>query len=396
LIDVFDAVVVGAGAVGAATSYYLAKEGLRTAVVERGDVCSGASSACDGNILVVLKEPGPMIPLTLASIDLYKELQEEIGDTFEFHQRGSTLVCEDEGDVVFCGDLMKKQLAMGLPVRWLDWSAIHEREPLLAEDVPGAIECDVDCSLNPMLATYSLARAARRLGVVFKTSCAVNAICADARGGIWSVNTDQETLAARYVINCAGAWAPFVGRMAGIDIPILPRRGHILVTESAPRVARRKVSEAKYAALKYQYGGIKVDPEVEKYGISLVAEPTDEGNMLLGSSREFAGYDARVSLEVIEAVARRARRFFPVLDRMNIIRTYAGLRPYTPDHLPIVGPVTGLPGFFIAAGHEGEGIGLAPVTGKIISAMIAGKQVDVPTEPLSPERFTKKTTVMAH
>lgn len=389
-MEAFDAVVIGAGAVGTATSYYLAREGLKVAVVDRGEVCSGTSGACDGNILVILKEPGPMIPLTVASIEQYKMLLDELGDTFDFHQRGSTLIAEDDGDVKFCGQLMEKQLKLGLPVRWLDQQEIHSREPFLAPDIPGAIECDMDSSLNPMLATFAFARAARQRGVVFKTNCPVLGITRNSSGEVSAVETAYGSIPTKNVITCAGAWSNFIGKMVGVEIPIIPRRGHILVMEQAPRVARRKISESKYAALKYQIPGFKIDPEMEQLGISLVCEPVDDGSLLLGSSREFAGYDSRVSLRVVEAIARRGRRFLPALERMNVVRTYAGLRPYSVDHMPIIGPVPEVPGFYVAAGHEGEGIGLAPITGLIIASYLTGREITyLPVSAVRYERFPR-------
>ena len=383
----YDAIVIGAGAVGSAVAYTLQKDGMKVALLERGDICSGTSGACDGNILAVLKQPGPAVDLTLASINLFKEFNDEVEDDFQFHQRGSTLVCEDEMDVNFCKELMKKQHEIKLPVRWLDSKELHEREPYIVEDIIGAIECDVDSSLDPMLVTFALARNARIQGAVVKTNCEVTGILKNKQGEIEGVETVAGKIYSSNVINCGGAFAPFIGRFIGLKIPIIPRKGHILVSETIPLTVRRKVSEAKYAALKYQSEKYTVDPDLEKYGISLVVEPVDEGNCLLGSSREFAGYNTAVSPFVVEAIARRAIRFFPIMKRMNIIRTYAGLRPYTSDHQPIIGPVKSIPGLFIAAGHEGEGIGMSLVTGAIISHYLTGRHVDLPLEKLLPDRF---------
>ena len=147
------------------------------------------------------------------------------------------------------------------------------------------------------------------------------------------------------------------------------------------------MSEAKYAALKYQKEGVKVDPVMEKMGVSLVVEPVDEGYCLLGSSREFVGYDTSVSYLVIEQIAKRAARFFPIMKKLHIIRTYAGLRPYTEDHLPLVGPVSAIPGLYIAAGHEGEGIGMSLITGAIISHYLCGSPIEIDIKCLLPDRF---------
>jgi sarcosine oxidase subunit beta len=134
-----------------------------------------------------------------------------------------------------------------------------------------------------------------------------------------------------------------------------------------------------------------VEPDMETYGVAMVYEPTEHGNFLIGSSREFVGFDTRSDLQVLRLMAKRALRFFPAIKNINVIRSYAGLRPWTPDHFPIVSPVPSMPGLYIAAGHEGDGIGLAPITGKVITEMIVGKSTSVPVEPLRFDRFKQET-----
>ena len=133
-----------------------------------------------------------------------------------------------------------------------------------------------------------------------------------------------------------------------------------------------------------------VDEMTEKYGVALVFEPTESQNFLIGSSRQFAGYDTRVNHEVTRYIAKRAVRFYPKMADMTVIRTYAGLRPWTEDHLPIVSEVKEVPGFYVAAGHEGDGISLAAVTGKVVEEMLSGKATCIPTEPLRIGRFKEK------
>jgi len=120
-----------------------------------------------------------------------------------------------------------------------------------------------------------------------------------------------------------------------------------------------------------------------------VAEVTETGTMLLGSSRQFAGDDRSVSIDVIQAIARRAVRFLPSLGNTQVIRSYAGLRPWSPDHLPLIGPVQSVPGFYLATGHEGAGIGLAPVSGKLIADWVAGTAQSKLTEAFRPDRLLK-------
>ena len=134
--------------------------------------------------------------------------------------------------------------------------------------------------------------------------------------------------------------------------------------------------EGSYAA--------SVKSAAEGVQVALVAEMTAGGTVLLGSSREFVGFDRGVSPAVVQAIAARALRFLPRLAQASIIRSYAGLRPWSPDHLPLVGPVDTVPGFYLATGHEGAGIGLAPVTGQLIADWIVGGRAPALAETVQP------------
>jgi glycine/D-amino acid oxidase-like deaminating enzyme len=123
--------------------------------------------------------------------------------------------------------------------------------------------------------------------------------------------------------------------------------------------------------------------------VALVAEMTGTGTMLLGSSRQFTGDDRSVSIDVIQAIANRAIRFLPRLANVQVIRSYAGLRPWSPDHLPLIGPVQSIPGFYLATGHEGAGIGLAPITGKLISNWLTGTFQPELVAAFRPDRLFK-------
>jgi sarcosine oxidase subunit beta len=162
----------------------------------------------------------------------------------------------------------------------------------------------------------------------------------------------------------------------------------MLVSERTFPVGPRKVMEFGYMMAKFEGGSYtrKVTPEMEKFGVALVFEPTEAQNFLIGSSRRFVGEDTSCDVEVLRAMAQRAIRFFPVIKDINIIRSYAGLRPYTPDHLPIVSE-TEVPGFYVAAGHEGDGIGLSLITGKLVTQMICGEPLEIKVDPLRFGRF---------
>ncbi|NQE00614.1 NAD(P)/FAD-dependent oxidoreductase, partial [Staphylococcus xylosus] len=171
------------------------------------------------------------------------------------------------------------------------------------------------------------------------------------------IQTTNYSFYANKVVNACGIYASEIGSMLDVHIPIYPRKGQILVASRNETVGIRKVMEFGYLMSKFG-GERQVSKEMEDYGIALVFEPTESQNFLIGSSREFNGYDKKVNSKVNRLIAQRAIHFYPKLKDMSLIRTYSGLRPFTEDHLPIVSE-TEVEGFYVAAGHEGDGIGLS-------------------------------------
>ncbi|MCM3698807.1 FAD-binding oxidoreductase [Paenibacillus macerans] len=381
-----EVVVIGGGIIGMSIAYYAAKAGMDVVVVERGEIAGGTSSKCDGNILAIDKDPGFDSQMSLKSQELVAGWARELDEAFEYRAPGSILVCETEEEMQAAESWVSRQREAGLPFRMLGRQELREEWPYLADDLPGGLECATDSTVNPVLLTYSLASTARRHGARLRTHTSVTALLLDEKGRIRGVDTSGGTIHAKFVINAAGVWAKRIGQMAGLDIPIEPRKGHILVASRWESIGKRKVMEFGYLISKF--GGTRqVDPRFEQYGIALVFEPTASQNFLIGSSRQFAGMDSRVDQEVIRLIAERAIRFFPALERIPLLRTYAGLRPWTADHLPIVSAIDEIPGFYVAAGHEGDGISLAAVTGKVMSEMLSGAATCIPVEPLRYDRF---------
>jgi len=390
----YDAVVIGGGVIGISVAYYLSKKGIKVALVEKGDVASGTSSRCDGNVLIADKQPGFDTKMTYDSQLLFKELVKEIPYDFDYTQRGSIYIIESEEEFKVAKEYVKKQVEDGYPMRMMDKSEIHDDEPYLAEDIIGGVEIGCDASVNPMALVFGLSLEAKKNGAEMFDYTYVKDIRLGKKGAVEAVETDQEMLITKCVVNCAGVWAPEIGNMVGIDIPIKPRQGQLLVAEKTFPVGKRKIVEFGYMMAKFGDENYKrnVSPELEDLGIAFVFEPTLSDNFLIGSSRAFAGFDTRVSIEVMQGLAERAVHFFPVMADIHVIRAYAGLRPYVDDHMPIISKVDEVPGFYVAAGHEGDGIGLSPLTGKLISQMITGEETIVPTDSLSINRFKRSKT----
>lgn len=380
-----DVVVIGGGIIGAAITYYGSKSGLDITMLERGDIASGTSSKCDGDILAVDKDPGFDSQMSFESQKLVIELSKELDISFEYRSPGSVLVCENDIELEAAERWVNQQQKAGLDFRMLNREDLRNESPYLADNLYGGLECSTDSIVNPYLLTFSMVDKAKQYGAKIHTHTEVTNLRKNPEG-TFNIETSKGTYTANKVVNACGAWAPFICRMLGLDIPIKPRKGHVLVASRQQQVASRNIMEFGYLISKFG-GERQVDAVTEKYGVALVMEPTESQNFLVGSSRQFLGYDTTVNHDVVKHIAKRAVRFFPKIDNMTVIRAYAGLRPWTEDHLPFISHVEKVPGFYVAAGHEGDGISLAAVTGKLIAEMINGAETTVPVERLRFERF---------
>ena len=386
-----DVIVIGAGIVGAACAHALTGVGLRVAVVERGGIASGTTSGGEGNILVSDKEPGPELELALVSARLWRELADDLGEaSLEYERKGGVVVARSQGTAAALAGLATNQRAAGVQVEDVDAAGLFALEPNLVRDVVGGAWYPQDAQIQPMLATASLLRRARAGGAVVHAGTTVTGLLRDDGGEVTGVRTDGATvpeLRAPWVINAAGTWAGEVATLAGTPLPILPRRGFILVTEPLPRVVRHKVYTAEYVA-----NVASSDADLQT---SVVIEGTRGGTVLIGASRERVGFDRSMSLDVVRRLASQAVGLFPFLADVSLLRTYLGFRPYCPDHLPVIGEDPRAPGLIHACGHEGAGIGLAAATAHLIAQHVTGRPTDLDLAPFRPDRFDAQRAVSA-
>ncbi|MCX4472695.1 FAD-binding oxidoreductase [Micromonospora sp. NBC_01655] len=371
-----DVVVIGAGMVGAACAYYAARAGLAVTVVDRAGVAGGTTGAGEGNILLSDKPPGPELALARHSGRLWHELGDALGgERIELERKGGLVVAASAAEHAALRAFAAGQRAAGVEVVPVPAEALPEHEPHLARDLAGGAYYPQDMQVQPMLAAAHLLRAA---GVPVLTGTTVTGLRRDAAGAIRGVVTDRGALPTPAVVNAAGVWAAGIAGLAGVGLPVLPRRGFVLVTEALPPLIRHKVYAAGYVA--------GVGRSSEGLEVSPVVEGTRAGTVLIGSTRERVGFDRTVPLSALRQLAAGAVRLFPVLASVSVIRAYRGFRPYSPDHLPMIGADPRVPGLFHACGHEGAGIGLAPATGHAVAALLTGRAPQVDLRPFAPER----------
>ncbi|GAA2239749.1 NAD(P)/FAD-dependent oxidoreductase [Streptomyces indiaensis] len=375
-----DVVVVGAGVVGAATALYAGRAGLDTVVVDRGPVAGGTTGAGEGNLLVSDKEPGPELELALLSSRLWAALAREgLGRAVEYEAKGGVVVAGTDRALAGLEKLAAEQRAAGVEAVPVPPDALTDLEPYLAPGLAGGMHYPQDAQVMPALAAAHLLRASKARVL---TGREVTGVLRGPDGAVRGVRTDRGVLHAPAVVNAAGTWGGEVAARAGVSLPVLPRRGFVLVTEPLPPRIRHKVYAADYVA--------DVASDSAALHTSPVVEGTPAGPVLIGASRERVGFDRSLSLPALRALAAGATGLFPFLAGVRALRTYAGFRPYLPDHLPAIGPDARAPGLFHACGHEGAGIGLATGTGHLLAQVLSGRTPDLDLFPFRPDRFTEE------
>ena len=380
-------VIIGGGVIGTSIAYHLAKSGApQVTLVEAGDLAAGSSGACDGLVFMQSKKPGVHLELAMASIKRFAALQEELPINIEFKKTGGLVVIETDAEYRAMEKFVAEQQTIGLDVRLLDQAQLLHKEPHLSTELLGASYSPLDAQVNPINLTLGFGLAAQKLQVTILNHTKVLDILTTGNR-VMGVATTGGKLDADIVINAGGSMAGKIAEMVDMHIPVQPRRGQIVVTSGGAgqiRLLKQCLLSAKYIAAKY-------DPEIAaQAGQGVSMEQTDNGNLLLGSTREFVGFDKQTTVDGMRGIINQTTSILPALKHMHVIRTFAGLRPYSPDGLPVLGMSDCLDGLVTAAGHEGDGIALAPITGELMAQMILGQKLEIDLAPFSPDRFAGK------
>lgn len=363
-----DVVIVGAGIVGAACAYYLTRARLRVLVLEASFAGAGATAAAMGHI-VVMDDSEAQFALTAYSRRLWSELAEESGERFEDDPCGTIWVAADVEELALAGAKADFYRRRGVAAELLEPAELTRLEPELRADLAGGLLIPGDRVVYPPGAARWLLEQAAAAGAELREGCEVRAlegrsvVCADGR------------IDAAEVVNAAG---PQAARLTS-DLPIEPRKGHLVVTDRYPGFCRHQLVELGY--LKSAHGR-----SAESVAFNL--QPRRTGQLLVGSSRELVGWDRRINRRLVEAMLERARRYVPRLPELLALRIWVGFRPTTPDNLPLIGcwPIGEEPAW-IAAGHEGLGITTALGTGRLLADLLTGGEPELDPAPYDPARL---------
>jgi glycine oxidase len=356
-VKTWDVVIIGGGVIGLSLAWQLRKSGASVLVVEKGEPAREATGAAAG--MIAHCDPGnrpELAELIAGSARLYPEFVNELrAEAFESPDLRA------EGTIAFLGD---DEVPLCDGIVPLDQAELVRVEPLIARR--GRVFLLPECSVDPPKLGRALEKAARTLGVDFVTGSAVTEVALLA-GHAAGVRTAKSFYASTAVVNCAGAWA---SQIKPFGLPTRPVKGQMVC------VVPQAGSHTSGPVIRH----VVRAPEV-------YIVPRSDGRLILGATNEENGFDKRVDSDVVQRLHRAASDIVPQIKCMRIHDAWAGLRPGSPDGLPIMG-ATSLPGYFAATGHYRDGIMLAPVTALLMTQLLTGRAPEIDIAAFSPRRFS--------
>ncbi len=370
MTDTTDVCVVGGGLLGVAAAYYASRRGARVVLLEAQDLASGASGAAFGGLsasiysYVETRVPAHYVDLSLASLELYRDLEEELGPPLDLEWKPSLDPFHDEDAWDLVSQRVENLQAYGVPVTLVGQDELAELEPSLSPDVAGASYCSIDGHVTPLNVVWALADGARRHGADLRTGVRVEEVLTSGERVIGVRTSNGEIFHAEWTVVTAGIGTSELTSTAGIDVPISFSRGQLFVTERVPPLLRTFLHTIKQ---------------------------TRSGTVVIGATKEADIGITSTTMSGTREMMIEAVRLIPALKRIRLLRAWAGIRPVPADGYPILGPVDGLEGMLVAVMHRG--VTLAPVIGEILSDLIVDGRTDHDIDPYRLSRFHEKPGV---
>ena len=364
----YDVVVIGAGIVGAACAYFLMKEGLSVAVFEKGIVGGGATAAGMGH-LVAMDDSPAQLALTKLSLELWRELRDQLPASTEYQQTGTLWIATDEEEMVEVRRKYELYRSVGLACEILDGVVLAEAEPKLRQPLAGALRVLGDAVIYPPTAAQFLLRGISDRGAIF-TECDVASI--DGSAVLLRAGT---RISAKYVVNAAGCAA--ANLTPGIEMR--KRKGHLIITDRYPGFLRHQVVELGY---------LKSAHSVTADSVAFNLQPRATGQILIGSSRQYSDESTEVDHGIVRKMIERACEYMPEVATLSALRIWTGFRAATPDKLPLIGPSRENANVLLATGHEGLGITTSMATAQLITDMVLERVSPIAREPYLPSRMS--------
>jgi sarcosine oxidase subunit beta len=361
---------------GASTAYHLTRNGVRDVVLlEREPMLGMGSTGRNAGGVRHQFSSEANVKLSIESIRLFEHFAEEVGYETDFHQDGYLFLLSNEKDLSDFRRNVEMQRRLGVEVEVISADEAQRLAPgLEVEGVVGATFCSRDGIADPNGVTMGFAKAAQAAGAEICRETEVTGIRTEA-GHVTAVETTRGTISTPTVVNAAGPYARDIGKMAALDVPVLPYRRHIFITEPIPPGSSVPASRI-----------MVIDFETTFYF------HREGAGILFGMSDpdEPSSYNSTVSWEFLEKITRTAVKRLPALADAGIAHAWAGLYEMTRDSMPIIGPTHAVEGLFIVAGFSGHGFQHSPAAGRVIAEMIvSGEARDFDKTPFSFDRFSR-------
>ena len=423
LPDVADVVIIGGGIVGVSTAWFLAKQGVRVVLCEKGHIAGEQSGRNWGWVRVQGRDIRE-IPMALESLRIWCGLKDEIGEDVGFTRGGCFFTANSEKQLEALGAWLKTAEEFGIGTRLLSADELRKHISGSAIDWAGALYTASDGRAEPHKATPAIARAAVRSGATMLTSCAVRGV--ETSGGrVSAVVTEHGTIKAAVVLCAAGAWTSLFCGSLGINVPQLKVRGTVARTAPAAKVldgnvfddrlGMRRRGDGGYTIAHGSVLGHPVTPSSFRHFVKFVPTLMQEFRIVrLSFGREFveewqtpktwsldkpSPFEATRVLNpepsgrVLKGIRRNLDTIFPQLTNTPIVESWAGMIESSPDVVPIIDAVDDLPGFHIATGFSGHGFGIGPGAGKAIAGMLTGEDSGIDLSAFRLSRFFDGTPI---
>ena len=375
-----DVIVVGAGIIGTAVAYYLARDGASVTLLEREAIGSGASAHATGSLSMLGTEfsPGPSFRFALAGFQefppLVQSLEEETGMDLLFQRRPALRLALDEEEEDLIKGLMAWQ-QQDVAIKWIDGAEVRRIEPRLTPNVRGAVHEDESAQLDSYRLTLALGRAAEQRGVRLHLREVTGVLTKNSR--VTGVLTQTEEISCGTVVLAAGVWSSGFGDTLRFSVPVRPLKGERLMLRFPGEPLPVLISSPKRGHMVSRLDGLM---SVGSTG----GRDYDQKELFLGEE-----FDRHPTEAAKVELLQRAVDVLPALEQAELVQQLAGSRPLSSDRLPIIGPVPGWEGVVLATGHGTKGIHLGPITGRTVAQYVAGGCDRVPEEMKAflPERF---------
>lgn len=367
-----DVAIVGGGVIGCSIAYYLAKEGIRSAVFEQrrfGSGASGATVGVVGPLWHISPSDEATFALGLRSLEMFPALAAELleaGIDPEFRQSGILRIALTAEQTETLKGNLAWQGELGVGTRWLEPDEVLEREPQINPRVLGAVYSPREGYVRGQRLVDALVHAASQRGATFFEGVEVTGLATEGRRAV-GVRTVRDTFYAQHTVLAAGPWTGIAGRWIPLQLPVRPVKGQ--------RILLRKIGFL---------------PQCPVHNFAGYVVPQLDGNLLVGATRHEGEFDQEITAEALGQIMATAISTFPLLRGARFVEARAGVRPGSPDGVPIIGPVPGWDGLSIASGHDALGVMLSPGTSRLMADYVGTGDAG-PLEPFSLARFSNTT-----